>query len=111
MSPARRTPAEDEDRPQPRRSYALIGQDAGLARAAGAIRQGHRSWRNLRQGEDGIDVTRCYTVSADTVYDLFTRGELPSRKVGRKWRTTRNAVLRWIASSSADDTMSASGVP
>jgi len=42
---------------------------------------------------------------ADTVYDLFTRGELPGRKVGRKWRTTRNAVLRWIESSSADDTI------
>jgi excisionase family DNA binding protein len=44
------------------------------------------------------------TVSADTVYDLFKRGELPGRKVGRKWLTTRNAVLRWIESSSEDDT-------
>jgi excisionase family DNA binding protein len=51
------------------------------------------------------------TVSADTVYDLFKRGELPGRKVGRKWLTTRNAVLRWIESSSEDDTISASGVP
>jgi excisionase family DNA binding protein len=25
------------------------------------------------------------TVSADTVYDLFKSGELPGRKVGRKW--------------------------
>jgi excisionase family DNA binding protein len=40
------------------------------------------------------------TVSPDTVYDLFKRGELPGRKVGRKWLTTRNAVLRWIESSS-----------
>ncbi len=39
------------------------------------------------------------TVSPDTVYDLFKRGELPGRKVGRKWLTTRNAVLRWIESS------------
>jgi excisionase family DNA binding protein len=39
-------------------------------------------------------------VSTDTVYDLFKRGELPGRKVGRKWLTTRNAVLRWIESSS-----------
>jgi excisionase family DNA binding protein len=39
------------------------------------------------------------TVSPDTVYDLFKRGELPGRKVGRKWITTRNAVLRWIESS------------
>ena len=35
-----------------------------------------------------------------TVYDLLQRGELPGRKVGRKWLTTRNAVLRWIESSS-----------
>ncbi|HEX2244187.1 MAG TPA: helix-turn-helix domain-containing protein [Gammaproteobacteria bacterium] len=28
------------------------------------------------------------TVSPDTVYDLFKRGELPGRKVGRKWLTT-----------------------
>ena len=34
------------------------------------------------------------TVSADTVYDLFAKGELPGRKVGRKWITTKAAVLR-----------------
>jgi excisionase family DNA binding protein len=43
------------------------------------------------------------TVSPDTVYDLFKRGELPGRKVGRKWLTTRNAVLRWIESSSENN--------
>jgi excisionase family DNA binding protein len=43
------------------------------------------------------------TVSPDTVYDLFKRGELPGRKVGRKWITTRNAVLRWIESSSENN--------
>ncbi len=45
------------------------------------------------------------TVSSDTVYDLFASGELPGRKVGRKWITTKAAVLRWIESSSADDTL------
>jgi excisionase family DNA binding protein len=45
------------------------------------------------------------TVSTDTVYDLLKRGELPGRKVGRKWLTTRNAVLRWIESSSEHDTL------
>lgn len=45
------------------------------------------------------------TVSADTIYDLFASGELPGRKVGRKWITTKAAVLRWIESSSADDTL------
>jgi excisionase family DNA binding protein len=40
------------------------------------------------------------TVSLDTVYNLFQKGELPGRKVGRKWLTTRSAVLRWIESTS-----------
>ena len=38
------------------------------------------------------------TVSPNTVYDLFKSDELPGRKVGRKWLTTRAAVLRWIES-------------
>jgi excisionase family DNA binding protein len=45
------------------------------------------------------------TVSADTVYDLFAKGELPGRKVGRKWITTKAAVLRWIENTSTDDTL------
>jgi excisionase family DNA binding protein len=45
------------------------------------------------------------TVSADTIYDLFKRGELPGREVGRKWLTTRNALLRWIESSSENNTL------
>jgi excisionase family DNA binding protein len=39
------------------------------------------------------------TVSADTVYDLFQRGDLPGRKVGRKRLTTKTAVLRWLEQS------------
>lgn len=39
------------------------------------------------------------TVSTDTVYDLLNQGELPGRKVGRKWITTRSALLRWIEGS------------
>jgi excisionase family DNA binding protein len=45
------------------------------------------------------------TVSPDTVYELFARGELPGRKVGRKWITTKAAVLRWIESSATEDTL------
>ena len=41
------------------------------------------------------------TVSVDTVYDLFKSGELPARKVGRKWITTRAVIMRWIESSFA----------
>jgi excisionase family DNA binding protein len=44
-------------------------------------------------------------VSVDTVYDLFGRGELPGRKVGRKWITTRSAVLRWIENTSTGDAL------
>ncbi len=42
------------------------------------------------------------TVSADTVYDLLAKGDLPGRKVGRKWITTKAAVLRWIENPSTD---------
>ncbi len=45
-------------------------------------------------------------VSVDTVYDLFASGTLPARKVGRKWITTKAAILRWIESTSADDSLS-----
>jgi excisionase family DNA binding protein len=39
------------------------------------------------------------TVSPDTVYELFKSGDLPGRKVGRKWITTTSAVLRWVEGS------------
>ena len=38
-------------------------------------------------------------VSADTIYDLLASGQLPGRKVGRKWLTTRSAVMRWMEES------------
>ena len=44
------------------------------------------------------------TVSTDTVYELLQSGELPGRKVGRKWLTTRNAVMRWVEQSMAAET-------
>src|SRR5262245_18971907 len=39
------------------------------------------------------------TVSADIVYDLLQRGDLLGRKVGRKWLTTKTAVLKWLEQS------------
>lgn len=39
---------------------------------------------------------QCLTVSADTVYDLFQRGDLPGWKVGRTWLITKAAVLWWL---------------
>jgi excisionase family DNA binding protein len=53
---------------------------------------------------DVLDVhltAQLLTVSADTVYDLLQRGDLPGRKVGRKWLTTKTAVLRWLEQSAA----------
>jgi excisionase family DNA binding protein len=56
----------------------------------------------LPRNPEVLDVPRAaqmLTVSPDTVYDLLKRRELPGRKVGRKWLTTRGALLRWIESS------------
>jgi hypothetical protein len=36
---------------------------------------------------------------------LFATSELPGRKVGRKWITTKAAVLRWIENTSGDDSL------
>ena len=43
-------------------------------------------------------------VSRDTAYGLLKSGQLPGRKVGRKWLTTRAAVMRWIEDSLAAET-------
>jgi excisionase family DNA binding protein len=51
---------------------------------------------------DVLDVhltAQLLTVSADMVYDLLQRGDLPGRKVGRKWLTTKTAVLKWLEQS------------
>lgn len=45
------------------------------------------------------------TMFVDTVYELFQNRELPGRKVGRRWITTKAAVLRWIESSATGDAL------
>jgi excisionase family DNA binding protein len=62
----------------------------------------------MREVLDGGMTAKLLMVSTDTVYDLLKCGELPGRKVGRKWLTTRNAVLRWIESSSERDSLARS---
>lgn len=55
-----------------------------------------------RPGRNVLDVNgiaALLTVSVDTVYDLLKSGELPGRKVGRTWRTTSSAVMRWMEES------------
>ncbi len=54
---------------------------------------------------DVNSAARFLTVSPDTVYTLFQKGDLPGRKVGRKWVTTKAAVLRWVESSATEDTL------
>jgi DNA polymerase-3 subunit delta' len=55
MSPARRIVEQDDgDKSHPRHSYALIGHDAALARAARAIRQGRPPQAWLLAGPPGV---------------------------------------------------------
>jgi excisionase family DNA binding protein len=49
-------------------------------------------------------VAALLTVSTDTIYELLASGQLPGRKVGRKWLTTRNAVMRWVEESMVAET-------
>ena len=75
------------------------------------IKHVSRSPTPPQKAREVLDVgmtARLLMVSTDTVYDLLKRSELPGRKVGRKWLTTRNAVLRWIESSSEHDTLARS---
>jgi excisionase family DNA binding protein len=68
----------------------------------------HKPAVTAARSPDVLDVhgaAALLTVSADTVYDLFAKGELPGRKVGRKWITTKAAVLRWIETSANNDTL------
>lgn len=60
------------------------------------------SFPPARKTPDILDVqmtAQLLTVSTDTVYALFKSGDLPGRKIGRKWITTKAAVLRWIEDS------------
>ncbi len=62
----------------------------------------HRTRNNGGSRPDVLDVggiAALLGISTDTVYDLLKSGELPGRKVGRTWRTTRSAVLRWMEES------------
>lgn len=48
---------------------------------------------------------RMLGISTRAVYALFKKGELPGRKVARRWLTTRDSVLRWLKGSSEEDTL------
>ena len=44
-------------------------------------------------------VAKRLMVSTATVYDLFTTGDLPGRKVGKKWMTTEKLLTIWFENS------------
>jgi hypothetical protein len=44
-------------------------------------------------------------VSTHAVYALFKKGELPGRKVARRWLTTPDMVLAWLKGASHEDTL------
>jgi excisionase family DNA binding protein len=48
---------------------------------------------------------RMLGISTRAVYALFKKGELPGRKVARRWLTTRDSVLRWLKGSSEEDAL------
>ena len=45
------------------------------------------------------------SISTHVVYALFKKGELPGRKVARRWLTTRDMVLGWLKGTSEQDTL------
>jgi predicted DNA-binding transcriptional regulator AlpA len=44
-------------------------------------------------------------ISTHAVYTLFKKGELPGRKVARRWLTTRELVIGWLKGASEQDTL------
>jgi predicted DNA-binding transcriptional regulator AlpA len=48
---------------------------------------------------------RLLGISTHAVYALFKKGELPGRKVARRWLTTRDMVLGWLKGASEQDTL------
>jgi excisionase family DNA binding protein len=67
----------------------------------------HHHRKHAPQKPDILDVhgiAALLTVSVDSVYDLLKSGQLPGRKVARKWLTTRAVVMRWIEESLHADT-------
>ena len=43
--------------------------------------------------------------STHAFYAVFKKGELPGRKVARRWLTTRDCGLRWLKGLSSEDTL------
>jgi excisionase family DNA binding protein len=66
--------------------------------------QAHSPKKHGTRKPDILDVhgvAALLAVSTDTVYELLKSGQLPGRKVGRGWKTTRSAVMRWMEESMA----------
>lgn len=54
---------------------------------------------------DAQATARMLGISTHAVYALFKKGELPGRKVARRWLTTRELVLGWLKGASEQDTL------
>jgi predicted DNA-binding transcriptional regulator AlpA len=54
---------------------------------------------------DAQATARMLGISTHAVYTLFKKGELPGRKVARRWLTTRELVLGWLKGASEQDTL------
>jgi Helix-turn-helix domain len=54
---------------------------------------------------DAQATARMLGISTHAVYALFKKGELPGRKVARRWLTTRELVLAWLKGASEQDTL------
>jgi hypothetical protein len=54
---------------------------------------------------DAQATARLLGISTHAVYALFKKGELPGRKVARRWLTTRELVLGWLKGASEQDTL------
>lgn len=62
----------------------------------------------LTRDPDILDVqatAQMLGISTHAVYALFKKGELPGRKVARRWLTTRDMVLGWLKGASEQDTL------
>jgi len=78
---------------------------ADLAKATGRTPEQVAAWFTPEDDDKVInvaDVAERLDVSEKVVYQLFRSGELPGRKVGRKWRTTVRALSDWLEHKAAD---------
>jgi hypothetical protein len=58
-----------------------------------------------RMGRGSRMDPQLYQALRTRIQALFKKGELPGRKVARRWLTTRDMVLGWLKGASEQDTL------